>query len=270
MNAKKEIHDSEHNLPEGMGICPYLKWRNDETIRYGFPHVSNFCHKPKKAQPVRLSYQKPFCLTEKYTDCPVFQQEKITQLPQDIRGTNIFKRRIPKNIPLLMIILLLTLGIITVLIIISTSQLPSVGAEDTSTLSALPPQPEEIVPSGSSWNDGSSGKTFMPFLLTLSPLSKNTQNPSIFSATLSNNGIPATGSRVMENDRISSLELNSVITSGSIGNSTFIPDTIYSQNEDPYQVVYSDLSGKNLISTVVALNTLRLTYGYGLMYLSIP
>ena len=74
----------------------------------------------------------------------------------------------------------------------------------------------------------------------------------------------------MENDRISPLELNPVITSGPIGDSTFIPDTIYSQNEDPSQVVYSDLSGKNLISTVVALNTLRLTYGYGLMYLAMP
>ena len=281
MNAKKEIHDSEHNHPEGMEICHYLKWRNDETIRYGFSHVSNFCHKPQKAQPVKLSYQKLICLTEKYTECPVFQQESIKQLPSDIRGKNIFRKGILRNILLLMIIVFLVLGVITVLILISTSRLPPVGLEDirfgqgvvledTSTLSSSLSQLEEIVPNGSSRSYGSSGKISIPSLPILIPFLKPTQKPSNNSATLSNSGIPVTGFTVMGNNRISPPELNQVITFGHIVDSTSIPDTIYNQNEDYSRVIFSDLSGKNLYSTVVAQNTLRVVYGYGLMYFVIP
>ena len=281
MNAKKEIHDSEHDSPENLEICPYLKWRNDETIRYGFSHVSNFCHKPKKAQPIRLSYQKPFCLTEKYTECPVFQQESVKQLPPDIRGKNIFKKGVLRNILLLMIIVFLVLGVITVLILISTSRLPPIGLEDirfgqgvvledTSTLSPSPPQLEKIVPSGSSWNDESSGKTLIPSMPNLTPLSIPTQNPSNNSATISNSGIPVTRFTVMGNNRISPPELNQAITFGHIVDSTFILDTIYNQNEDYSRVIFSDLSGKNLYSKAAAQTTLRVVYGYGLMYLLIP
>lgn len=261
MNEKKEIHDSEHNHPEGMEICPYLKWRNDETVRYGFPHISNFCYKPKKAQSIRLSYQKPFCLTEKYTECPVFQQEKINRLPTDICGKDNFKRGILRNIPLLMIVLFLVLGIITI-IIIGVSRLPSIGVKNAITLSTSQPQTEEIVSSGSSWNDESSGKTSTPSLPT--------QNTSNNSAILSNNGIPVTRSAIAESDRISSLELNSVITFGPVGDSTFIPETIYSLNAEPSQMMYSDLSGKNLYSTIVAPIALRIERGYGSIYLVIP
>ena len=270
MNAKKEIHDSEHDSPENLEICPYLKWRNDETIRYGFSHVSNFCHKPKKAQPIRLSYQKLFCLTEKYTDCPVFQQEKIKRLPQDIRGKNIFKRGILRNVPLLMIVLFLVLGIITVLIIISTSRLPSIGVENAITLSKTQPQSEEVAPNGSPRNYGPSGTTSALSLPILIPFLKPTQNTSNNSATLSNSGLPVTGSTIMENVRISPLELNSVITFGPVRDSTLIPDTIYGQNEDYSRVIFSDLSGKNLYSTNVALTALKIEYGYGRMYFVIP
>ena len=233
MNAKKEIHDSEHDHPVGLEICPYLKWRKDETIRYGFSHVSNFCYKPKKAQPVKLSYQKLTCLTERNKDCPVLQQESINRLPPDIRGKNIFKKEILRDIPLLMIILFLVLGVIIVLITISTSQMPSFP--------------------------------------TLKPLSIPTQNLSNNSTTLSNNGIPVTSSAGIDSDKISPLRLNTALTFGPIWDSNFIPETIYNQNEDSPQVMYSDLSGKNLYySIVVSQTVLRSEYVYDLVYLVIP
>ena len=232
MNAKKEIHDSEHDHPEGLEICPYLKWRKDETIRYGFSHVSNFCHKPKKAQPVRLSYQKRTCLTERNKDCPVLQQESIKQLPPDIRGKNIFKKEILRGSPLLMIILILILGIITVHFILSMSRNPS--------------------------------------LPTQNPLSIPTQNLSNNSATLSNTGIPVTSSAGIDSDKMSPLRLNTTLTSGPIWDSNFIPETIYNQNEDLPQVMYSDLSGKYLYSIVVSQPVLRSEFVYDLVYLVIP
>jgi len=232
MNAKKEIHNSEHSHPKGLEICPYLKWRNDETIRYGFSHVSNFCYKPKKAQPVKLSYQKPVCLTGKYTDCPVFQQESSRYLPHDIRGKNIFKKGILRGGPLLMIILILILGIITVLFILSISRQPS--------------------------------------LPTQNPLSIPTQNLSNNSTILSNNGIPVTGSAGIDSDKRSLFRLNTSLTSGHIWGSNLIPETIYNQNEDSPQVVDSDLSGKNLYSIIVSQPILRFEYIYDLVYLEIP
>ena len=230
MNAKNEIHESEHNHPEGLEVCPYLKWRNDDSIRYGFSHVSNFCHKPKKAQPIRLSYQKLFCLTEKYTDCPVLQQERINRLPPDIRGKDIFKRRILRGNPLLIVVLFLALAIVTLLIIISTSRLPSNGVEDASILSPSSPKSEEISPSGSSGNYESLGKTITPSLSTLTPFSMPTKNPSNNSATLSNSGIPVTGSTVMDFDKTSSLRLNTPFTSGLIRDLSFIQNALNSEN----------------------------------------
>ena len=232
MNAKKELPSSEHSHPKGLEICPYLKWRNDETIRYGFSHVSNFCYKPKKAQPVKLSYQKPVCLTGKYTDCPVFQQENIKQLPHDIRGKNIFKKEILRGSPLLMIILILILGIITVHFILSMSRNPS--------------------------------------LPTQNPLSIPTQNLSNNSATLSNTGIPVTSSAGIDSDKMSPLRLNTTLTSGPIWDSNFIPETIYNQNEDSSQVIYSDMRGKNLYSIFVSQPVLRSEYIYDIVYLEIP
>ena len=232
MNAKKEIHDSEHDHPEGLEICPYLKWRKDETIRYGFSHVSNFCHKPKKAQPVKLSYQKLACLIEKYKDCPVFQQDSIKQLPPDIRGKNFFKKGILRNNPLIMIILFLVLGIIIVLIVISASRMSSIST-----------QKHLLIP---------------------------TQNLSNNSTIFPNNGIPITGSAGIYSDKMSPFRLNTALTSGPIWDSNLIPETIYNQNEDSSHVMYSDMRGKNLYSLFASELVPRSEYVYDLVYLVIP
>lgn len=129
MNTYKRNNAFEQNIPDRIGACPYLKCINDETIRYGFSHTLNFCHKPKKAQPIRLSYQKSICLNDSHTDCPIFQHEWNSRLPRDIRGKNILKRKIFLGFPLLIIILLLVFAILVIFTKYGGLQFPVLGVD---------------------------------------------------------------------------------------------------------------------------------------------
>lgn len=75
-------------LEEILPVCPFLKKRGDQTVRYGFPHASNCCFKPVMAQPVKLGYQKSVCLTNTYcTACVTYQTVAPLSLPPKALGT---------------------------------------------------------------------------------------------------------------------------------------------------------------------------------------
>ena len=234
MSIKKEISpsQSDHNNPEEIGVCPYLRWKNDETVRYGFSQISNFCHKPRKAQPIKLSHQKNVCLSGKYISCPVFQKENNIQLPHDIRGKDIPKRKNLLNLLLLIVVLFLALGIIAVLIILRSSRLLS--------------------------------------LYTLTPLSIPKQNNTDESAILSNDRIPDLVSVFIDPFQISQEELNSLIDSRFINDSTSFSQTIYSQSNYNSYSINSNLNGKNSFSTGIPRTTLGSDNVYNPTYLVLP
>ena len=111
MNQKEIIRLYKPESPAGDSICPFLKMRGDKTIRYGFPHPKNFCYKVKKAQPVRVQYQKKCCLDIKYLKCDVFKQDEISKLPNEILGKlpsrNIIQSIKPIHIAIFSIILII-------------------------------------------------------------------------------------------------------------------------------------------------------------------
>ena len=234
MSTKKEISPSpsEQENPEGVGVCPYLRWKNDKTVRYGFSQVTNFCHKPKIVQPVKLSYQKNICLTGKYISCPVFQNENHILLPHNIRGKGISKRKNIMNPLLLIVVLFLALGIIIVFIILRTSQ----------SLSSS----------------------------TLAPLSIPIQNNIDESAILSNDGIPDSGSVYIDPFQLPQESLNLVDDSRFTNGSTSFSQTIYSRSNNNSFSINSNLNRKDFVPIGVPHTTLRSDNVYNPTYLILP
>lgn len=87
-NGEIKKSSTEAKIP----VCPFLKKRGDQTVRYGFPHASNRCFKPVMAQPIKLEYQKTICLTDAYcTMCEVYKAFAPLGLPSQALS------RIPKT-----------------------------------------------------------------------------------------------------------------------------------------------------------------------------
>jgi|WetSurMetagenome_2_1015567.scaffolds.fasta_scaffold304498_2 hypothetical protein len=101
----------EEEEGESLPVCSYLKWIADPTIRYGFPHPANYCHKPNKPRQVSLTYQDQVCINGSYKECPVYKQVWIGRLPEEIAPVKKkFNGRV--FIPLIIAIILLIAAII--------------------------------------------------------------------------------------------------------------------------------------------------------------
>lgn len=65
-------------------ICPYLGLKRDPSTVLEFPSERNHCHHARPIAPVNLRYQRLACLTDRYTNCPVYQQASERPLPEDL------------------------------------------------------------------------------------------------------------------------------------------------------------------------------------------
>lgn len=65
-------------------ICPYLGLRRDPSTVLEFPNERNYCHHARPIAPVNLRHQRLSCLTDRYTNCPVYQQVSGRPLPADL------------------------------------------------------------------------------------------------------------------------------------------------------------------------------------------
>ena len=74
-------------MAETLRDCPFLGMRHDSQTKTSFPSTLNCCHHAKPVAVVELSHQQVFCLTGKYTICPVFLQDKKGALPRELRGS---------------------------------------------------------------------------------------------------------------------------------------------------------------------------------------
>lgn len=72
-------------------VCPFLGLRDDAATTLSFPSSHNHCFHAKPALPVKLDFQRTYCLTSKYTNCEEFNREPDTPLPSNLR----FKQVLP-------------------------------------------------------------------------------------------------------------------------------------------------------------------------------
>ena len=69
-------------------VCVYLGKAQDQSLRYGYPHPSNWCHRVRPPQNVGLFYQEKICLTDAHQTCKVYAGSWSGPLPEDIRGSS--------------------------------------------------------------------------------------------------------------------------------------------------------------------------------------
>lgn len=65
-------------------ICPYLGLKRDPSTVLEFPSERNYCHHARPIAPVNLRHQRLACLTDRYVNCPVYQQAREQSLPEDL------------------------------------------------------------------------------------------------------------------------------------------------------------------------------------------
>jgi LysM repeat protein len=105
------------NLPtHSPPSCPYLGIFDDPKTHFGFATSSNYCYHPDPAEPLELTHQEAYCLTQDYTNCPVYQSTRKGRLPPNIRRV---QDKDKLNLPLKnWLLLLVGLGIICVIFLV--------------------------------------------------------------------------------------------------------------------------------------------------------
>jgi LysM repeat protein len=71
-------------MPTDRDGCPHLGLRNDPLTRFGFPTLGNYCHRLAPPGLVTPEYQRDWCLTQEFTNCPVYQGVAKEQLPDGL------------------------------------------------------------------------------------------------------------------------------------------------------------------------------------------
>ena len=72
--------------------CPFLGIKDDPHTSLAYTDPANYCQAVSPGEPVNLTHQARFCLSGRYTACPVNaaiagEGREIRHLPRGIRGT---------------------------------------------------------------------------------------------------------------------------------------------------------------------------------------
>ena len=97
-------------------VCPFLGVVDDPQTAMSFPSPGNFCHRTRPYGTPNLDFQRSFCFSEEYTNCPVFTRSGRAPLPAELRF-QAAKAPVGKRVilPLLVGGMVVLLGIIAVL-----------------------------------------------------------------------------------------------------------------------------------------------------------
>ena len=97
-------------------VCPFLGVADDPQTAMSFPSPGNFCHRTRPYGTPNLDFQRSFCFSEEYTNCPVFARSGRAPLPAELRF-QAAKAPVGKRVilPLLVGGMVVLLGIIAVL-----------------------------------------------------------------------------------------------------------------------------------------------------------
>ncbi|MDX1412763.1 MAG: SH3 domain-containing protein [Candidatus Promineifilaceae bacterium] len=103
--------DDSSNESENSFIfnCPYLGTMEDVHTALSFPAIANHCFRTKNPATVDMSHQVAYCLTEKHTDCHVFQltAEPLLANNKNNKTNNLSRRNRRASIYALPLILIL-------------------------------------------------------------------------------------------------------------------------------------------------------------------
>lgn len=89
-------------------ICPYLGLKQDPNTVLEFPSERNYCHHARPVAPVNLRHQRLTCLTDRYVNCPVYQQSNPQTLPENLTLPSFQRARQRRT--MLVLFFLLALG----------------------------------------------------------------------------------------------------------------------------------------------------------------
>jgi hypothetical protein len=63
--------------------CPFLGLEDDPKTKFALPTPGNFCHKARRKTAVAPVCQQKFCLTEDFSQCPVYSSDEPADLSAD-------------------------------------------------------------------------------------------------------------------------------------------------------------------------------------------
>ena len=75
----------DNGFEPGVSICPYLGMKDDPATIMDYPSEWNYCHRSKPSAVPVLEHQRMYCLLLSHDKCPVFLNEVVTSLPDDVR-----------------------------------------------------------------------------------------------------------------------------------------------------------------------------------------
>jgi hypothetical protein len=135
-------------------LCPHMGLPSDPETHYSFTSVGNHCHRVKPAASISFSYQKTYCLTEKYRICPVFQKSWKGDLPDGL-SVRTYAKKAKKNgaSGLIILVVLLLVGIASFPVL--GKYLPAIIPDQTTTPSipavhsSTPALPTNTLPASS-------------------------------------------------------------------------------------------------------------------------
>lgn len=106
-----------------ISFCPFIGFEDDPETALAYPSPYNYCYHSKPIAPVNLTHQRRVCLTLRYGDCPVYQQELLEPLPKEYRGS-LPARNKPKRSQSLLILLLVMAAGVVILALLGIIQIP--------------------------------------------------------------------------------------------------------------------------------------------------
>lgn len=71
--------------PDKPQHCPYAGLQDDSDTVYGYSSPWNHCHNVKPVAVPSLDHQRQFCLTDRYTLCPIVHSEEKKSIPKNLR-----------------------------------------------------------------------------------------------------------------------------------------------------------------------------------------
>ena len=81
MNAS----EGEENADRKAQVCPFLGLGDDPETALSFPSSHNRCFHARPALPVKLEFQRNYCLAINHTSCQEFNREPDNPLPKEMR-----------------------------------------------------------------------------------------------------------------------------------------------------------------------------------------
>ena len=99
--------------------CPYIGLVHDVNTYSEFPSDMNYCHRSQPLALPILIHQREYCLSSRYSECPMLSSTKFKKLPPEIRLASVplVKPRLPRWLVPVVILTIFLLGSLATLVI---------------------------------------------------------------------------------------------------------------------------------------------------------